>query len=43
MNSIWLPRTIVLLLAMGSLAPLAIWGAALRWQSQPALQDEQAD
>jgi MFS family permease len=26
------PRTIVLLLAAGSLLPLAIWGAALRWQ-----------
>lgn len=37
------PRTIVLLLATGSLAPLAIWGAALRWQSQPARQNEQAD
>jgi MFS family permease len=30
------PRTIVLLLAMGSLAPLALWGAALRWQSRRA-------
>src|SRR6266536_3610689 len=28
------PRTIVLLLAMGSVAPLVIWGAALRWQSR---------
>jgi len=28
------PRTIVLLLAMGSIVPLAIWGAALRWQSR---------
>jgi MFS family permease len=28
------PRTIVLLLAMGSVAPLAIWGAVLRWQSR---------
>ena len=28
------PRTIVLLLAAGSLLPLAIWGAALRWQSR---------
>jgi len=27
------PRTIVLLLALGSVAPLAVWGAALRWQS----------
>ena len=26
------PRTIVLLLAAGSLLPLVIWGAALRWQ-----------
>src|SRR5215212_5778795 len=26
------PRTIVLLLAIGSVIPLAIWGAALRWQ-----------
>jgi MFS family permease len=30
------PRTIVLLLAMGSLCPLAIWGAALRWQNRNA-------
>jgi MFS family permease len=30
------PRTIVLLLAMGSLAPLALWGAALRWQRRRA-------
>jgi UDP-N-acetylmuramyl pentapeptide phosphotransferase/UDP-N-acetylglucosamine-1-phosphate transferase len=30
------PRTIVLLLAMGSLAPLALWAAALRWQSRRA-------
>ena len=28
------PRTIVLLLAVGSLGPLAVWGAALRWQSR---------
>jgi predicted MFS family arabinose efflux permease len=28
------PRTIVLLLAAGSLAPLGVWGAALRWQSR---------
>ena len=27
------PRTIVLLLAMGSVGPLMVWGAALRWQS----------
>jgi MFS family permease len=27
------PRTIVLLLAMGSLGPLGVWGMALRWQS----------
>jgi MFS family permease len=26
------PRTIVLLLAAGSLVPLVVWGAALRWQ-----------
>jgi Arabinose efflux permease len=26
------PRTIVLFLALGSLGPLAVWGAALRWQ-----------
>jgi MFS family permease len=26
------PRTIVLLLALGSLGPLIVWGAALRWQ-----------
>ena len=26
------PRTIVLLLAIGSLGPLVVWGAALRWQ-----------
>ncbi|HSJ89835.1 MAG TPA: MFS transporter [Anaerolineales bacterium] len=30
------PRTIVLLLAIGSVIPLAIWGAALRWQSRRA-------
>ena len=30
------PRTIVLLLAIGSLAPLAVWSAALRWRSQSA-------
>ncbi len=30
------PRSIVLLLAMGSVAPLVIWGAALRWQSRRA-------
>jgi hypothetical protein len=28
------PRTIVLLLAMGSLGPLAVWSVALRWQSR---------
>ena len=27
------PRTIALLLALGSLGPPAVWGAALRWQS----------
>jgi len=27
------PRTIVLLLAAGSLVPLGVWDAALRWQS----------
>ena len=30
------PRTIVLLLALGSLGPLIVWGAALRWQSRRA-------
>jgi MFS family permease len=30
------PRTIVLLLALGSLAPLAIWAVALRWQNRSA-------
>jgi len=28
------PRTIVLLLAAGSLVPLGVWSAALRWQSR---------
>jgi predicted MFS family arabinose efflux permease len=28
------PRAIVLLLALGSLGPLVVWGAALRWQSR---------
>ena len=28
------PRTIVLLLAAGSLVPLGVWGAALRWQNR---------
>ena len=28
------PRTIVLLLAAGSLAPLAAWAVALRWQTR---------
>ena len=28
------PRMIVLLLAMGSLSPLAVWNAALRWQTR---------
>jgi MFS family permease len=28
------PRTIVLLLALGSLAPLGVWSAVLRWQSR---------
>jgi hypothetical protein len=27
------PRVIVLLLATGSLVPLAVWSAALRWQA----------
>jgi MFS family permease len=31
------PRTIVLLLAIGSLGPLAAWAAALRWQSRRAV------
>lgn len=30
------PRIIVLLLAMGSVAPLLLWGAALRWQRSSA-------
>ena len=30
------PRTIVLLLAIGSLGPLAVWAVALRWQSRRA-------
>jgi len=30
------PRTIALLLAMGSMGPLAVWGTALRWQSRHA-------
>jgi MFS family permease len=30
------PRTIVLLLAMGSVVPLVIWAAALRWQNRGA-------
>src|SRR5512138_3046773 len=30
------PRIIVLLLAMGSVGPLVVWGAALRWQSDRA-------
>ena len=30
------PRTIVLFLALGSLGPLAVWGAALRWQRRRA-------
>jgi MFS family permease len=30
------PRTIVLLLAAGSLIPLVVWSAALRWQSRRA-------
>ncbi len=30
------PRTIVLLLAAGSLIPLGVWSAALRWQSHRA-------
>jgi len=34
------PRTIVLLLAIGSLGPLAVWTAALRWQSRSARTSE---
>ena len=34
------PRTIVLLLAMGSLGPLGIWSAALRWQRRRAQASE---
>lgn len=30
------PRTIVVLLAIGSLGPLAVWSAALRWQNRQA-------
>ncbi len=30
------PRTIVLLLALGSVGPMLAWGAALRWQSRRA-------
>jgi hypothetical protein len=30
------PRTIVLLLAMGSLVPVGMWLLALRWQSRHA-------
>ena len=30
------PRTIVLLLAAGSLVPLGVWSAVLRWQSRHA-------
>jgi MFS family permease len=30
------PRIIVLFLAAGSLAPLAVWSAALRWQTRRA-------
>jgi hypothetical protein len=30
------PRTIVLLLSVGSMFPLALWGAALRWQRRGA-------
>jgi MFS family permease len=30
------PRTITLLLAMGSLGPLVLWGSALRWQDRRA-------
>src|SRR5690349_7415083 len=30
------PRTIVLLLSIGSLIPLALWGVALRWQRRRA-------
>ena len=32
------PRIIVLLLATGSLGPLAVWGAALRWQTRRVAQ-----
>jgi MFS family permease len=34
------PRTIVLLLASGSLLPLGVWGAALRWQNRRAAASE---
>jgi MFS family permease len=34
------PRAIVLLLATGSLGPLAVWGAALRWQTYRAGRPE---
>ena len=34
------PRTIVLILATGSLVPLAVWSAALRLQSHPAETSE---
>jgi hypothetical protein len=30
------PRTIVLLLAIGSLGPLGVWGIALRWHGRRA-------
>ena len=33
------PRVIVLLLSAGSLGPLAVWGAALRWQARRVVQD----
>jgi MFS family permease len=35
------PRTIVLLLAMGSVGPLVVWSAALRWQSRRAETSQQ--
>lgn len=34
------PRTIVLLLAAGSLGPLVVWGAALRWQSRSTMKNK---
>ena len=34
------PRTIVLLLAIGSLVPLIVWAVALRWQSHHVKDSE---